>query len=307
MKLDFLLCGSVTPGFLSQFAFFRLCLDALGGHYRDARLVALLGDHTEASIPEEWVPYLERIEIVWAHEPGAENIVHSAQHYRRFDVLRDGADLCFICDADVAPLAAFDDLITELVQTPALAGVMAHYPFPMPNRQSREPEKDWQEIAEDVLGYRLDLDHRFLLAPHQPTPFYINYGVFVGTPSMLKCFAARDRELFEPVARHVTHWWASQVSLALTCIDLALPTRELVPRFNYPNYELCDELFPDEMADIRLMHYLGLKAFDRQKIFCQPAAFDALMTADLTGSNAVFQSRVEAITSGVFPFPDAVR
>ena len=45
MKLDFLLCGSANDAFFSQIAFFRLCLNALGGVYSDARVVAVFGDY----------------------------------------------------------------------------------------------------------------------------------------------------------------------------------------------------------------------------------------------------------------------
>jgi len=57
VKLDFLISASPNAGFLSQIAFFRLCLNALGRGYAKARLAAAFGDHDDEMIPDNWLAY----------------------------------------------------------------------------------------------------------------------------------------------------------------------------------------------------------------------------------------------------------
>ncbi len=129
MKLDFIICGSLNNAFLSQIAFFRLCLDALGSDYKNARLVAVFGDHSEEVIPTRWKPHFKNIEVVWSHPVWEINPDHRAQHYLRFENMRPDADLVIICDADIALLRPFPDLIKMCKRQPAVFGVIAHGHF----------------------------------------------------------------------------------------------------------------------------------------------------------------------------------
>lgn len=305
MKLDFLLCGSPTDAFFSQMAFFRLSLDALGGDYRAARVVAVFGDHAEARVPAGWRPHLDRIAVEWAHAPGAPNPMHRAQHDRRFTLIRPEADLAFLCDADVIPLRPLDTLIEELLETPALAGVIAHFHFSCDGVRG-DPDVDWPEIAEMVIGKAIDRPHRYTLLPADApaqAPFYINYGVLAGPPALLAEVHRRDVALRDRVAAILDDWWAPQVSLALACADLALPTRALPMRYNFPNDPRADRLYPEELGRIVFLHYLRLCDFRRDAIFADPSAFRDFLARDLKGSSAVFRERVSAITGGAFPFP----
>jgi hypothetical protein len=304
VKLDFLISASPTDGFFGQIAFFRLALDALGGVYRNARLVAVFGDHESEQIPERWRGHFDRIDIVWAHAVGADNPAHRAQHDRRFEAIRHDADLAFLCDADVAPLRPFPELLAQLTQTPALAGVIAHLHFPR-GELPREPDRDWPEIAQAVLGAPIDRPYRYtLIAPEEApaAPFYINYGVFAGPPDMLRKFYRRDLEIRDRVADIVGHWWAPQVSVALTCADLDLPTTALPMRYNFPNDPVAERMYPGEANNIVFLHYLRKRFFDRSEIFAEPEAFDRFMEMYLEGSNAGFQRSVATLTGGEYPF-----
>jgi len=306
MKLEFLLCGSPTEGFFSQMSFFRLCLDRMGGAEAAARLVCVFGDHEVAEIPPRWQPYFDRIEVHWAHAPGAENPSHIQQHERRFDLLDPGADLSVLCDADVAVLAPVRPLAQSLMAEPALAGVIAHYHFPWEGRE-KQAARDWNELAQAVLGRDIARPYRYtLLAADAPpeAPFYINYGVFAGPPALLAKFHARD-QLFRPrVAALLGSWWGPQVSLPLTCEDLNLPVRALQMRYNFPNDPIADQLYPDDMRNIVFLHYLRGGAFRRDQVFAQEPVFDAFLRASLEGSNAVFQRHVREVCGGRYPFPD---
>lgn len=305
MKLEFLLCGSPTDAFFSQMAFFRLCLKRLVGACRNARMVCVFGDHEEAVVPARWRPWFEDIEVHWAHRPGEANPSHVLQHNMRFELLDPQADVSFICDADVAMVRAPDALAKRLLQDPALAGVIAHVHFPDPSRETRDIEAEWSELAEATIGRPLERPYRYtLLSPDVPhrIPFYINLGVLAGPPSLLRRFHERDLQIRPIVAQRLGHWWAPQVSLALTCADLALPTLALPMRYNFPNDATADGLYPKELEEVVLMHYLREQHFKRGQIFAGSAAFQQFLALKLEGSNHVFQQFVHSATGGAFPF-----
>lgn len=310
MKLDFVIPGSATPAFFSQIAFFRLCLDALGGHYADARVAAVLGDHDSEDIPERWRRHLGNVDVIWAHPPGANNPMHQAQSDGCFQAVRPDADVAFLCDADVAPMRPFDDLLHRIVDQPALAGVIAHYHFapkdgrPLPQNE-RTPETDWPDLARAVIGKPLRLQHRYtLMEPESPqrAPFYINYAVLAGTPQLLKRLQSRDKQIRPKVLDLCGAFWAYQISLALTVVDLDLPTVSLPMRYNFPNDPIADRLYPQDLNDIAFLHYLRPKQFDRQKIFADPHEFERFLDLPLRGSNAIFQEFVRLRTNGKYPF-----
>ncbi|MFW2542763.1 hypothetical protein ACN2XU_08985 [Primorskyibacter sp. 2E107] len=305
MKLEFLLCGSANDGFFSQMAFFRKCLDHLGGDEAAARLVCVFGDHDLPEIPARWQPYFANIDIHWAHEPGAENRFHVRQHNMRFDLIDPNADVSFICDADVAPMRSVAPLAQEIIDDPALTGAIAHYHFPRDGME-RDPQRDWEEIALAVLGKTIPTPYRYTLLPeHRPplAPFYINFGVFAGTPELLRRFHARDMEIRPMVEEILNEWWAPQVSIPLTCADLDLPVRPMPMRWNFPNDEIAEARYPEEAANIGLLHYLRPLPCSRSDVFADRDVFEGYMEETLNGTNAVFQAWVRDVTGGVFPFP----
>jgi hypothetical protein len=310
MKLDFLIAGNATPAFLSQIAFFKVCLNNLGGAYADARLLAVLGDHEVAALPTRWKQYFEAIEVEWAHEPGANNPLHRAQHDRRFELFRPDADMVFICDADIAIIRGLDDLLADLKNRPALAGVIAHYPFDLPGEveipvKDRPSNADWSWIAQTVLGKPIALPYKYTLFPPdlpQRAPFYINYGVFIGPPDLMTAFYARDKEIRDQVAKLLGEWWAPQVSLALAVEDLGLPNLALPMRYNFPNDPIAERMYPNEQKNMIFLHYLRKNRIDRHKIFSSEVEFDAFMDKDLIKTNKDFQRFVREITKGIYPF-----
>lgn len=302
-KLDFSICGSANDGFFSQIAFFRQCLDHLGGHYREARLVAVFGDYEQEGLPEKWKPYFERIDCIWAHPPGTPNPNYLLQHERRFSEFRKDCDFVFLCDADVAILKPMDDLLSSLKKDPALIGVIAHYHFPRPGREERLPDIDWPELSSKLLGRDLPRPYSYTLYDNPiAAPFYINYGVFGGPPDMMERFWNRDQQLQPKIAELVDSYWAPQISVPFSVFAEEIPTRALPMRYNFPNDPRADQLYPGEVSEIIFLHYLRMNRFRRDKVFCDPDHFKQFVTAELAGSNRVFQKHVSKITDGIFPF-----
>ena len=124
------------------------------------------------------------------------------------------------------------------------------------------------------------------------TPFYINYGVLISTPKLLKEFYSHQIRIRHIVDSLVDPWWGAQISLALSCEYLSIPNRELAMRFNYPNDPVADAKYPIEMNSIVFLHYLRTCFFDRHKIFTTKENFDSFLSLQLEGSNKKFQEHV---------------
>ena len=313
-KLDFLYCGSAKDSFFAQVAFARMCLDALGGPYRAARVAVAFADYDAPELPERWVPYYDRIEITWANPDGLPNEGYLLQHYARFDMIDETVDLVILSDADVIAVEPFDDLIADLIADPAIAGVLAHYHFPLDGDRG-DPDVDWPRIARHVLGRDIARPWRYLYGhnPLEPpvldpvkrpnAPFYVNYGVLIAPPAMMQTLGAREYALGR-IAEDITGpYWSSQVALALACEEQGFVCRALPPRYNWATRPETIDLYPDEVPEITLIHYMNKANFRGSAIFTKGTTFKDFIEGRYEGSDEIFRARVEKITGGTYPFP----
>lgn len=313
VSIDILMPGSANDHFFSNIAFARMGLDALGGVFANARLVAVLGEWEEPRLPERWCKHFERIDVVWANENRSPNPTFAAQHFERFDNIRADADVAIICDADVCFLRRFSGLLIDVIQQDFVGGVMAHYHFPVGGERG-DPDADWQKLSKSVLGRTISLDHRYLFGrdpnefpefdPYKrpKAPFYINYGFLIGKPHRLQQLALRERELTPEVEKLVEPYFAAQVSLALASADLDFDVRALPARYNFPNRPEARLLQPGELSEVVLLHYMYEENFRRSRLFAQQKEFDAFLTKKVIGPDKVFQSHIKNVTSAVYPF-----
>lgn len=297
MKLDFLICGTPNDAFCSQIAYFKLCLDNLGGIYKKARLVATFGDHSEEKIPKRWEPYFKDIQVEWSNENRFPNICHSAQHYHRFELIRPDADMVILVDADTVLFRPFPELIQQCIEKPALFGVIAHLRVPI--------EKEWHDISQNVLGRSIELKYNYTLSPPNEkflSPFYINYGFLAGPPNLLHQAYERDLRLVDKTCSQVGPFFCAQVSLAFAIDDLNIPHTALPMRYNYPNDKVADSIHHEEIDEIILLHYLRTDHYDRHKILTNQDEFGKFINLNLDGSDKVFQQQVISTTNGKYPF-----
>jgi hypothetical protein len=304
MKLDFIIPASPNDAFFSQLAMFRLSLDMLGGPYRDARLVAVLGDDVRSPLPERWQPHFERIEIVWAEPHVFQRIGYRAQGDHRFEAIRPEADLVVLCDADTLLLRMFAQEVFELAQRDAIGGVIAHYHFPWGDT-SGEAHADWNNIARQVIGTGIDTPYHYTLLDQDAPgscPFYINLGLLIGSPRSLHALNDSCKAIRVSVRNILNNYFDAQVTLALAVAQRSLRATALPMRYNFPNDPIADRKYASELDEICLIHYLRTERFDRHKIFAENEAFEAFLELDLSGSERLFQKFVIDLTGGKYPF-----
>lgn len=64
-------------------------------------------------------------------------------------------------------------------------------------------------------------------------------------------------------------------------------------RYNFPNDPGFDELYPEELADLRILHYLRTSIVDRDGDFSALAGVKGIVDRnDLVGSNRIFQQTI---------------
>lgn len=303
-RLCFHTLGSPTSGFYSQVAMLRLSLDRLGGVYRQAQLIVTLGAEQYEPLPARWAPWYENIEIRWAALDEFREKSYLASANERWRYLPADCDFLIHCDADIVMLRPIDDLLEDLSANPAVGGAIAHSPFPQ--FPCETPAERWQKLADHFLGRPIDLDYKHTLGCNVEVscPFYVNYGFVIFPVELFESLRMFNLSYCERIYYHLREpYYAGQVALALSVDANDTPARALPMRFNYPNDHRADACYPGELQDIRVMHYLRVTEFDRQKIFTEPESFDRFLELKLEGSNAVLQALIRDITGSQYPFP----
>jgi hypothetical protein len=286
-------------------------LDALGNEHRSARLAFAFGSmETSPSIPARWKEAYRGIDVYFADPVAVADKGIDAQCDLLWEILDPSADVSFLIDADTLPLRAIpQEVLTSINETGAINGVMAHYPPPLDHQGTTveggptSADDVWPVLADRVLGHALPTPWEYsLLRPSKPAPFYINHGVVAGTPAALTALGQAIQRVRPRVRYVLDNYFADQIATALGVVADGLAVRTLPMRFNFPNDPAADRLYPEELANVVIMHYLRTTEFDRHRIFHDGKAFDAFMQVPLVGSNLVFRERVRDLTGGRLPF-----
>jgi hypothetical protein len=285
----------------------RRALDDLGGVYQQARIVAVFGDSAGTALPDRWLPHFDRIEVHHVTPAAFQANSYAAQATARWELVPEDCDLALFADADVMILRPIDELLARVEREQAIAGAIAHLPFPI--RPGTDPARAWAELAHALLGGDIPFEHEHtLVAPEEAAslrrcPFYVNFGLVVVPRSLIDPIGERYRALRPLVAPRLrAPFFAGQVALTLAVHSLDAAHLAVELRYNFPNDPRAEVLHADDLADLRVIHYLRTKRFDRQRIFGSADAFDAFLGLQLEGSEAVFQARVRGLTDGVYPF-----
>lgn len=286
---------------------FRRSLDQLGGIYQRADVVAVFGASTVEAMPDRWQPHFARITVRHADPADFRVDSYRAQGDARWKCVPADSDFAILADADTMILRPIDDLLSRLIEVPAIAGVIAHYPFPQ--FPGEHPQDKWASLARDWAGRDMPLTYEHsLMRPTDPPwlracPFYINFGFVVVPQQLLEPLGSTYRWLTEqvpPVLRDP--FFGAQVALTLAIYKHDVARHALDIRYNFPNDRTAEELHPSSLDDVRVIHYLRTEQFDRNQIFATRKDFDGFLALPVTGSSRILQDHVRRIAGGHYPF-----
>ena len=275
-------------------------LRRLGHRLGDHKLVVCVGGDEEQRDLYQDFPWSRNYPLTWLwvdRERFRKDSFWETSH----ELFRQRASAHFVmyADADVIFVCDFSELLEDLERSPAIAGVIAHAP-PF----SRDlGEEMWEKLFNDygVTVASSKYEHTgwgfMVKAPqHRYTPPYFNFGMVLAPAEMAERIGAELVTADNFVTRHLTTFFRFQIALTLIIAKNQLPTRALPLRYNFPNDPRFDQKYPDDLGDLRILHYLRREIVDRERDFMDLAhVFALIQRRDLQGSNEILRRRLEEL------------
>jgi hypothetical protein len=300
-RLEIRIPVSPTIGFFSQVALFSCALDRLGYAQDEVLLKVYVGAASDKDIHPVWQTPPGRAKIIWVDQEKVRRQSYYAQSDEVFLDPECGAPTMAFCDADTIWLRRIDPAL-EVVEArhPAIAGCNAHYP-PQDARFRADPLGYWNELAQELAGRSVTLNHAYTIETETAAPFYVNFGFVLVTSTVFGAHGKRFIELKDAVASRLDQpWFAYQIALTLLIHELDLERVLLPVVFNYPNNKNFELVHPSAIADIRVLHYMRDEIFDRTKFCRNEATYQAFLLQPLEGVDAIFRDFVYELV-GRFP------
>lgn len=230
-----------------------------------------------------------------------------------------------LLDADVLAMRPFEELRDVLDETPGLAAMMAHAaPFGPRKRRGDSLGRGWlgaltgrQEQWDNSSGWQ-----RLFSAAGTPVPEfkyeYANWGITEHDPrrrfgppyfntGIVMASAMILEQIYEPYMRALDRvraildtYFFEQIGLTLALLETRTPFHVLPLRYNFPNQPEFDRGNPDELRNVRFLHFLRTNIVRREADFQTLAAVEDLTARrDLEGSNEMLRARVAALLPAV--------
>jgi hypothetical protein len=96
--------------------------------------------------------------------------------------------------------------------------------------------------------------------------------------------------------------FSGQVALTLAMAAKRAGTWALPMRYNFPNDPVAERMYPTELEQAVVYHYLRTDVFDRHQIFVSADTYERFLALPLGGVNRRFQNAVRRIVGESYPF-----
>jgi hypothetical protein len=296
MRFEIRIPISPSDGFFRRIEYLCRSLRACGGITATANVVVSVGGDVEPfDIAGSLSWHDESVTWRWVDRDAFRYDTFHTTGFNRFEVESE-AEIVLFADADLIFVAGIDDVLKALEHTPAIAGVMAHAP---PSQRNLDWERLFSEarIPPPADAYQYG-GWRFLF--DDPTqrlaPAYYNFGaVFVPGAWIPALRTVYEREIVFAEEAGLGDF-KGQVALTLAVYRLGLRRFVLEPRYNFPNDPRFDAAYPEDLDDVRILHYLRGEIVHRDRDFASAEALSELVLRDdLHGSNEVLRATVRAL------------
>ena len=295
---------SPTADFFRRIHFVAASLRQLGGAAAEAEIIVFVGADEDARDLCQALPWSKNYPIIWRWADRErfrrDNYWETSREVFRY---QSKARQIMCADADVIFVRDFSDMLASLERAPAVAGVIAHAsPF-----YEGVPAKRWQRLAEayGVVAPDFSYEHTGwgFMGAHPDfrlTPAYFNFGMVVAPRDMMEKISSDIAAADKVVTENLDTFFRFQIALTLVIQKHRLPTCALPLRYNFPNDPGFDKKYPDELDDVRILHYLRCEVVHREKDFASLDKVAALVhRTDLAGSNEVLRRRIAELFDAV--------
>jgi hypothetical protein len=291
---------SPTPDYFRRIHFMAAALrrmeDEIGAHL----LVICVGGNTEPFDLHAAQPWSRNYPIIW-HWADREKFRRESYWETSRDVFRQPvrARVVMFADADVLFVRPFAELLSELVDARAVAGVIAHAP-PVRSASSEL----WSNLARSYGVPALVAVHEYtgwnFMTKERFAPAYFNFGMVLTSASAMDTLGAEIIAADHFVSANLDTFFRHQIALTLAMQKVGLTSRALPLRDNFPNDPRFDKNYPDELARVRVLHYLRCDVVHRENDFRTLAAVKRLIArTDLTGSNELLRKTLAELYPAV--------
>ena len=303
-RVAILIAASPTRAFFSQLAAFSLAIRHIAWSRWEPRVHVYIGGECDPGAYAEWRPHLREIDLSWVSDARFAREGDWAQSDDVFRFAPRDVDVLLAMDADTLPVASLETVLDRVLETGSVAGTLAHYPFP--DRSARD---SWEQLARGLLDVPLEFSFfHSLMDPgtpdeHRLAPFYLNFGV-VFFPSGSFDEVARHYLMMRPTVaeRLEAPDFSGQVALTLAVTAARVRTWALPMRYNFPNDPVAERMYPEDLAQVAVFHYLRTGTFDRHTIFTNREEYHRFLGLQLTGVDLRFQESVREIIGRDYPF-----
>lgn len=289
MRLEVRIPGSPLPHYYNRV---RIIARSVREFYPDAVVRFYVGSEEELLLPSspgvECLPVPRGAFLQWkgtAHP-------YIATMMQRFKPPFTGTHVLML-DADVIMTGRID----ELFAVPALSAVMAHVPPFDPAR--------WRQLyfmaglafpsfEHELSGWGTMFNDPAV----RYSPPYFNTGVVFAPAWILETLYESYMAELMRIKSVMDSYFFEQIALTLALEKARLPVNVLPLRYNFPNQPEFDRAHPEELADVRLLHFLRTDTVSREADFESPESIARLVgRVDLSGSNEVFRRRVGGLAA----------
>ncbi|MBV9281386.1 MAG: hypothetical protein JOZ41_14995, partial [Chloroflexi bacterium] len=260
---------SPTPRFFTMVHYLVASLRLNGALGDRVRVVVTVGADEEPYLIAASLPWSEHyaIEWVWVERRLFQKHSFFATAIERF-CHPFASDVVMMLDADVLLTGALDELVSSVWEARRLAGMIALLsPFRfhvLPN------DETWARIfaSADLPPPDLRSDYTaWGSLEHDPgyrrCPPYFNRGVLVAPASIMNKIGTSIYAGMTAVERLLDSIYKCQIALTLAVERHGIPWMGLPMRFNCPNHLDLQRARPEEVRDLRILHYLTAGEFDK--------------------------------------------
>lgn len=185
---------------------------------------------------------------------------------------KSSADLIICMDADMVVCGDINDITLQILQSRAVAGVIAHiqplthsdWTLLYKNAQLDAPSFPYRYTAWPYM-WPSDMLHRDAMR----APPYFNYG-FVAIPAELHTTVTTNHKEARQVVASLfpESYFGAQIALTLAIEKAKAPHSAIGIRYNFPNDYMLEALHPNELTEARIIHLLRRnELFDKHETF----------------------------------------
>lgn len=287
---------SPTPLFFTRIHYLAASLQIYGRELKGSPIIVTVGADQDPEDLHKKLPWSRHypVEWRWMERELFREYSYFATKLRRFTYDYRARNVMML-DADVLVVRPFTDLIAEVARKGAFVGITAHV---SPVRDAFTWETLFAAAGLGAVPYVCE-HGGFGLMFHDPrhrySPPYFNLGVLVAPQNHMRQIG---RTIFAELAvvRRFEDFFRAQMSLTLAIQRHQIPWDLMDLKYNFPNDQRFVERYPEDFADMRLVHYLRKDQFDKDVDFETPGHISLLIQrSDLNQINSAFLQRLRPV------------